>query len=360
MSRFLPSLPALVALFLLTGTRSPCQETPIVPDTASSGATTPASDKEETGALTDILPDRVEPLTLPAENAEEHALSAGDAGSSGASLFPAELWPSAPSALPDPPDLPPAVETAGIAAASEPLPPDVAASCFGAGPPPPLHDPQHLLATAQTAPLLALVRDSINARGGFQTSIIVLKGNQQIPISLDPSDLLHRWHGETRSVLILYFLGQAERTQAFFSPETRKYHRDEDLRQVIDFGVREAARMASPVQQLQRFCYKTAIRLDRLHRQGIVTPSEEAPAVAYSQSSTPSAGLWWAFAVGVQAAGLAAGAVWWWRRRSTLAGASLPSEIILLPDQDVIPRLGAPHSGGAGAFIQFGSAGHRL
>jgi hypothetical protein len=314
---------------------------------------TPASDKEETGALTDILPDRVEMLTLPAEDPEEMSPAEEERLQNEAgSLFPDELWPPLPEEFPTDEEAP-AIEVP-VWSPPEPLPPEISASCFGLNPPPPLHDPQNLLTPAQAAPLSALIHDSLNARGSFQTSIVVLKPSQQMPVALNPPELLQRWYGNNKGLLVLYFLGQPDRTQAFFTPETRQFHRSEDLRQVIDFSVREAARMQAPVSQLQRFCYKVAIRLDRLHRQGVVTPPEESvPAAA----AAPVTGLWWAFLVGVQAAALAAGAVWWWRRRPAVPGRK--GEVIRFPDQEFVSRLGAPHCGGSGTVIQFGISGHR-
>ena len=186
---------------------------------------------------------------------------------------------------------------------------------------------------------------------------MVLGPSQQIPVTLNPTDLLHHWYGSGKGLLVLYFLGQPDRTQAFFSPATRHYHRTEDLRQVIEFGVREAVRMNTPVAQFQRFCYKTAVRHDRLHRHGIVTPSEE-PASALT-AAVPASSLWWAFAVGVQAAALGCAAVWWWRRRRAPA-AGRDGSTIRLPEQDLVCRLGASYSGGSGAVIQFGVSGQRL
>ena len=319
-------------------------------------STTPASDKEETGALTDTLPDRVELLTLPSDDENGMALTDEDREfQSAVSLFPAELWPGTPANLPEVADLP--VDAQSSPPASEALPPEVVASSFGSDPPPALHDPQSCLTPPQTAALRTLLHNSLNARGTFQTSVVVLRAGQQIPAGLNPPEMLQHWHGDNKAMLVVYFFGQPERTQAFFSTETRRHHRSEDLRQIIDFGVREATRLTSPVAQLQRFCYKTAIRLDRLHRQGVVAPSDEpAPAVA---TSVPVTSLWWAFAVGVQAAALAGGAVWWLRRRrSELESREGPP--IRLPDQDWIPRLGASHSGGAGAVIQFGASSQRL
>ncbi len=331
----------LLTVLLLAG-RLPAQEPQPVADTTD--AVTPASDKEETGALTDIVPGRVEPLTLPA--ADTNRTMTGTHGG----LFPDDLpQDTAPELQPqagDGPALAPPPPPAG------PLPPEVAASCFGPAPPPPLHDPQHLLPPATSASLLSLLRDSLNARGTFMTSIVVLGPDQQIPVTLNPTDLLQKWYGAGKGLLVLYFIGRPDRTQAFFSPAARKQYRTEDLRQLIDFGVREAERMDTPATQLQRFCYKSAVRLDRLHRHGIVTPTDEPapPATA----AVPASSLWWAFAIGVQAAGLGCAAVWWWRRRRTSA-AGRDGDTIHLPEQDLVCRLGASYSGGGGAVIQFGS-----
>ncbi len=340
----------MVAALLCAG-RLCAQDDPAAAD--ATDMVTPASDKEETGALTDILPDRVELLLLPGQEEPGTTMPAMPHGG----LFPDEFPPETFLEMPgDPADTPAATPSAGTSSV-EPLPPQVAASCFGPSPPPPLHDPQHLLTPSQAAPLLALLRDSLNARGTFQTSVVVLKPSQQIPLNLNPGGLLQNWYGSGKGLLVLYFLGQPDRTQAFFSPETRLHHRTEDLRQVIEFGVREAARMNAPVAQLQRFCYKTGVRLDRLHRHGIVTPSDEPAGPAAATVAATS--LWWAFAVGVQAAALGCGAVWWWRRRRA-AAEGRDGDTIRLPEQDLICRLGAPHSGGSGAVIQFGIAGQRL
>lgn len=339
----------LAAVMLWTGAM-PAAGQELVPIPEPPPGLTPASDKEETGALTDMLPGFLDPLTLPAEeagglSAEENAERAGPG------LFPAEIWSGEQVPLPAP-DTPPEPD-APLPAEGSVLPPEVLASSFGTVPPPPLHDPQHLLAPADAAALRELLGNSLNARGTFQTSVVLLRPSQQIPVALNPPELLESWHGESKGLLVLYFMGRPERTQAFFSPSVRRQHRSEDLRQVLDFGVREAARMTAPAAQLQRFCYKTAIRLDRLHRQGIVTPTDEPlPPLA---SAVPAHGLWWAFAVGVHAAGLAVAAVWWWRRRRAEPGrAGAP---IYLPEQEFVPRLGAAHSGGFGEVIHFGPAG---
>jgi hypothetical protein len=328
------------------------QEAPPPVETPGDTETTPTSDKEETGVLTAILPDRVEMLTLPQDEMDESPEARTQ--HEGSSLFPEELWPPLPLTEPAEEMEVPAPEIL-VSTESEPLPAEIAAAVFGAAPPPALYDPQNLLTPAQAASLQALMHKALNAKGSFQTSLVVLKPSQQIPVTLNPPELLERWHGAKKGLLVLFFLGQPDRTQAFFSPETRKFHRSEDLRQVIDFGVREAARMQAPVSQLQRFCYKTAIRLDRLHRQGTVAPFDESMPAATAVSE---AGLWWAFAIGAQAAALGAGAIWWWRRRPAVTGRK--GETILFPDQELVSRLGGPHSGGSGAVMQFGVAGHRL
>jgi len=337
--------PAIAACLCLLGANFPG---PAMATPAATPEATPASDQEETGALTDIVPDFVDPLTLP--GGETGAPS--DASLSlweGPGLFPGELWSGeitllpSPDIPPEPPPAPPLDESI--------IPPEVMATSFGAAPPPPLHDPQRLLTPAQAAPLEELIRTSLNARGTFQTSVVLLRGTQQIPVAIHPPALLQSWHGGQKGLLVLYFMGRPERTQAFFSPAVLRQHRNEDLRQVIDFGVREAARMSAPLAQLQRFCYKTAIRLDRLHRQGVVAPTDEPPPPV--EAAAPPASLWWAFAIGVHAAGAAVALVWWWRRRRT--GPQSPGTPVLLPWQECATRLGAPHCGGTAAVMSFGA-----
>ena len=338
---------AVLSVLALARAQDPTLPPEVPPDA------TPASDKEETGALTDLVRDFVDPLTLPMKEDDAEPGSAAESLSP-VSLFPPELW-SGDRTLPPPPDAPPDEPpdpyTPSVPADESTLSAEIAASCFGPAPPPPLHDPQRLLTPTQAAPLAELIQESLNDRDSFQTSIVLLKPSQQIPVALNPPELLQRWYGDSKGLLVLYFLGRPERTQAFFSPATRRQHRSEDLRQVVDFSVREAARMSSPVAQLQRFCYKSAIRLDRLHRQGVVPPDDD-PGPVTAAATVPVASLWWAFVIGIHAAGLAIGGIWWWRRRRAEPGrAGAP---IFLPEQDLIGRLGAPHSGGLGAVIQFG------
>jgi len=347
---FLPGAAAAILLSVFIAARA---QEPTPPPEPPPG-TTPASDKEETGALTDMLPDFVDPLTLPMEDAESGTF---EDSSPAVSLFPAELWSGdrSPATPPDatPQDLSPSADTLPPPGDETSLPAEVAASCFGPAPPPPLHDPQHLLTPTQAAPLAELIQESLNDRDSFQTSVVLLKSSQQIPVALNPPELLQRWYGDGKGLLVLYFMGRPERTQAFFSPATRRQHRSEDLRQVVDFSVREAARMSTPVAQLQRFCYKSAIRLDRLHRHGVVPPDEEPPPIV-AAATVPVASLWWAFVIGIHAAGLGIGGIWWWRRRRAEPGrAGTP---IFLPEQDLVTRLGAPHCGGLGSVIQFGAA----
>lgn len=345
-------LPPLSAL-------SPSSEAAPAP---SSETVTLMSDQEETGDQLYMLPDRVERLILPdSADSREGKFAEGPAASVSAdSLFPPEIWPPPPERPstgtgPELPDIPP---PGSLPATPEMLAPDIAAACFGTSLPPPLCDPQGLLPPAKAGPLRNMLARSLNERGGFQASVVLLKPHQQIPVTLDPAALLQRWHGNRKGLLIIYFYGRPDRTQAFFTPETRRHHRAEDLRQVIDYGVREAARMAGPAAQLERFCYKTAARLDRLHRQGVVAPGDEAAATASSRE-TPGGRQWWLAIVGMQAAALAAGGIWWWRRRR-LVTAGKGGKTVLLPDQEWAARLGAPHSGGSGAVIQFGVAGQRL
>lgn len=312
--------------------------------------TTPISDSEETGALSDMLPDRVETLPLPDAMEEPAASGKGP----GPGLFPESLWSAPPVVEMESPE-------AASPAAGEPteawkvLTPQEMSLCFGAAAPAPLHDPQGLLPAWQTAELNQLLREVLlRGESGFQLAAVVLSGAQQIPLDFNPEGVLRQWFGRRKALLVVYFLGQPQRTQAFFSPECLEDHRNDDLRQVIEFGSREAGRMALPAAQLQRFCYKTAIRLDRLHRQGDLDSGDGGPVPAAAASSR---GWWWALAVGIQAAALLAGGVWWWRRKHGRPG---KGAAVLLPDQDLVPRMGGAHAAGTGAVIHFGHSGQRL
>ena len=74
--------------------------------------------------------------------------------------------------------------------------------------------------------------------------------------------------------------------------------------------------------------------------------------MAAAQPQSTRSMLWWAFAIGVQAAALGGAAVWWMRRKQL---ARRGGEIVLLPPQEITARLGGAHSGGHGALLSFGA-----
>jgi hypothetical protein len=293
----------------------------------------PMSDAEETGSPTDMLPGYIDPLTLPS-----------DVSAARGSLFPPELWAIPPESYPEEPYVLPlaaAVEEGGA------LDGRAFAAGFGAAELPALCDPQSLLPAEDAAVLGALAGRSMQ-RHGFRFCLVLLGGAQQVPAGVDYDALMQRWPGTAKGVTVIYYAGRPERTLAWFSPAARSSHRTEDLRMIIDLGMKEAARAGAPLPQLQRFIYKTLLRLDRLHRQGEVSPSDEIPAAstAAATAAAPAAGIgWWSAVIAGQGVALAA-AVLWWRRRKRLAG-----EIIVLPGQEIMARLGGPHSGGSGAVL---------
>ncbi len=309
----------------------PTSPVPPVPTPAPPSA--PASDREETGALTDLLPDRVETLPLPQEDPAE-ALLPVEARVESGGLFPDDLWPAPPG--PGGPDLPaPAPPSPAL---EGPLPAAVAATCFGAAPPPPFHDPGNLLPPSQARALRGFLSRSVTERGGFPVNVIVFPPAWQLPGDLNPGDLLQRWHGDTPALLAICFAGHPDRTQAFFSPAALRAWGGEPAR-AAGLSMNEASRLTSPSAQIERFCYRMAIRLDHLHREVGSLPGNTTPVPG------PLRGWWMLFFLLP-----AALPVWRWARRFPFR----KGKPVLLPDREMVCRLGGPHSGGNGAMMPLG------
>jgi hypothetical protein len=282
----------------------------------------------------------------------------------GGGLFPPEVWPLQPGpvlaplvrddpAVPVPPPDP--------SAGKEPvlLGPELMARYFSQPPDGVFLDPQHLIQGRDTGAMESLVQRWLNDQCAFETTVVVFGAGQQLPSDFDPQALRREWFaGSTKALLVLYFHHQPERTLAIFGPEAKASYGESVLRRVVDAAVTEAGRVGGGTEQLERFCYKMSVRLHWLaltheaRLAGLAT-SETGPDAGNSSFRT----LMLACGGAVVMGGLVL-AGWAWRRRHrTVAGSG--SGPVLLPDWEVIPRLGAPHSGGFSAMISFPPAPSR-
>ncbi len=276
----------------------------------------------------------------------------------GGGLFPPEVWPLQPG-----PELAPLVRDDLVVPVPLPDPsdgkeptllrPELMALYFSQPPSGVFLDPQHLVQGRDAGAMESLVQRWLNDQCAFQTTVVVFGAGQQLPAEFDPQAMRRGWFaGSTKALLVLYFHRQPERTLAIFGPEAKAGYGESVLRQVVDAAVTEAGRVGGGTEQLERFCYKMSVRLHwlalaREARLEELAKSGAGPDTGSSRFRT----LLLASGGAVVMGGLVL-AGWTWRRRHS-AVPGLGAGPVLLPDWEIIPRLGAPHSGGFSAMISF-------
>ena len=280
----------------------------------------------------------------------------------GGGLFPPQIWPLQPGPVPGP-----LIRDAALAGERSPglapdarevvpLGPEIMGLYTAQKPAGVLVDPQHFVQDRASGQMESLVQRWLNDQCVFRTTLLVFGPGQQLPSDLDPQALRRQWSGESEdSLLVFYFYQQPERTLAIFGPGARATYTAAVLRSIVDAAVVEAARVSGPSEQLERFCYKMSVRLHWLARSLPANPvSAEAPVNQGNQwwkktgvSATVGSALALAAALGITIL---------IRHRRRRAG-RVDDAPVLLPETEICPRFGAPHSGGFSAVITF-TRGH--
>jgi hypothetical protein len=272
----------------------------------------------------------------------------------GGGLFPGEVWPVLPE-----PSLSPLSRNAatGPEAAAQtapagdtvPLSPELMKLYETSKPERVFLDPQRLLDAANAGDMESLVQRWLNDQCPFRTKVLVFGRGQQLPSDFDPQVMRRQWFGESDdSLLVLYFLEEPQRTLSIFSKGACATYTEKVLRSTGDAAVSEAARVPGSLEQLERFCYKMSVRLHWLKPLSPDHPSAVAvPAVTHFQWLMP---FLWSLAVATGVALLSRFAPMIRRRYRTPAK---PEGPVFFPELDSTPRLGAPHSGGFSAVINF-------
>jgi hypothetical protein len=307
----------------------------------------------ESGRQTTLTPD---PLALPAWSAaDERAFARGRPVNLGGGLWPANVFPLQPVPPSETPALP--VEATAVAGApTVPSPPiigkfdrAVASSYFAEPPANRVVDPQKLLPEPKARELERfLAQQAREAR--FDVCLLVFGGGQELPDDIDLDDVFSRWFGANHdSVLVAYFLGEPHRVHVIFSPQTRHQFRAKDLDAITVIAISQASASPYPTSQLDSFLLQLSISLFALEKTPPVMAAMTGMARPPSATATNNRPLlsktgWIWLAPAAVAVGLV---VRWWRhrRRRRLA--------FYLADREFVVRLGAPHSGGAGAVISW-------
>ncbi|MBP7950197.1 MAG: hypothetical protein KA004_11115 [Verrucomicrobiales bacterium] len=274
----------------------------------------------------------------------------------GGGLWPSELWPL----LPEPRRLPPppsghlaSASDPASAEATEPVPVTLHPAYFGALPAESVVDPQSLVGEQRQEELSDFVRETTGQTAGIPLRILVFAAHQKLPDELPLDALADRWFGEKDGFIAAYFMGRPQR--AILTPSSALRHRfaAEQVTNVRDSAVREATVVTPPEEQIARFCIKAAVRIYQLQQEGPrLVPQESQSARGDSRPHAGNAKTVWAMVL----TGLAALLAWWLWHRQRREKPPATAGPWLLPDQEGVPRLGAPHCGGHAAAIKFKTA----
>lgn len=322
--------------------------------------------KEVDEELPDLPPDQSIPwqdslLELPAENGTEQdeVRNGVRPANQGGGLFPPAVWPLMPD-LPLGPLKPVEVradgsilpedgteETRGAA-----LNPQLLVDYFGQRPQNSFLDPQHLLNQAESEYMESLLRRWLND-GNYRATMLLFAEGQAIPEEVDPSKIVRKWFGAKEAhLLVCFFMNQPERTGVFFVPEAVPDFRKEPLKAALSAAIREAGRARGGVRQMQRFSYKTKVRLHRMDQKlGIaetLRKNRKSKGVSRNMVRVLTA---------ISIAGLVLAS--FLRRSEKKKRRVVPGTVeepVFLPEQELHTRLGAPHGGGFSAVITFAPA----
>ncbi len=344
MKRILSLLWALV-LFPLCGqetTEDPTMHTP------------PAEFDDEAGPATTADPTSFLPhdavLELPEWRADDvRELDLNDAPTNlGGGLWPGEIWPL----MPVPPRLPaPGLHLLTIplnppteGQAQESIPAALESVYFGNLPPESVVDPQSLLNEVQQEELAHFFAEYASRQAAVQVRVLVLGPNQKFPEATRLQALADRWFGQQQGLVALYPMGQPRAAECYFSPGLQAAYAPEQLTAVREACVKEALYATREEDQLSRYGIKLAVRMNRLREE----PRPVPPPMEVA--STPPPGL----SRRTLVLGPLALALLWMAGTSLYGRKRAPAPVTwTLPDQEMAPRLSAPHCGGTMALLKF-------
>lgn len=231
----------------------------------------------------------------------------------------------------------------------DPVPETLREVYFGPLPAEAVVDPQSLVGDQRQEEIADFVEDTASVHSGIPIRILVFEANQRLPDDTTLSNQVNRWFPSGPGLVLAYFMRQPQRALLAPSAALERAYAPEQLANLRDSAIREASVVDQPEEQLTRFCIKAAVRVYQMKRDGpIQAMISDSPKPVASKDSTN----WWKWPIliaGGTASLLVGFGLFWFRRRkkSTATGPWL------LPEQEPLPRLGAPHCGGHSAVAKF-------
>lgn len=247
-----------------------------------------------------------------------------DAPRSGASLFPADLWPPGPppsrESFPDPPAPLTAAELDACISSGD---------CFS--------DPRNAVSAITAARLVSALRPSPDAP--LTLLWLAVPALPNLPAAWNPEAALDRHYGPKPAALILSSLDSPDRSLVFLSPAAANRTHPFPLDRLLANAARRAVQLDSPDARA------VLMAMDVQHALATLPPPAPPAPVASTAAPARPRDLRLLIASSLVAI---ASAIWWLLRRLTRA-----PRPILLPDSPAAPRLSAPYCGGHGASVRF-------
>lgn len=223
-----------------------------------------------------------------------------------------------------------------------------------------LVDPQDLVPEVVRGDLDRLLEfHASDAR--IRLHVLVLDADQKLPASADPLQFAHGTLTRHLSCLAVYPLGEPWRTRIFLSKTLHHAAAADELADMAADCIRDAQEADDPAEQLQRYTIRLCTRLYWLQKKlpdpamrTVVNSKPSLQEVTGAQESTVGFINRYLLPASLPLAGVGGLMILWQlfkrlkkRRRPD------PDHVWILPEPEVIPRLGGAFSAGAGAVLSY-------
>lgn len=246
------------------------------------------------------------------------------------------------------------------ALAIQELPPDQVAALADIPANEYLADPQNLVPEVVRGDLDRLLEfHASDAR--IRLHVLVLDADQKLPASADPLQFAHGTLTRHLSCLAVYPLGEPWRTRIFLSKTLHHAAAADELTDMASDCIRDAQEADDPSEQLQRYTIRLCTRLYWLQKKlpdpamrSVVNTTPSLQEVTGSQESAVSFVSRYLLPSSLPMAAIGGIVILWQLlKRLKKRRQDHPSHVWILPEPEVIPRLGGAFSAGAGAVLSY-------
>ncbi|MES2595138.1 MAG: hypothetical protein V4662_07380 [Verrucomicrobiota bacterium] len=224
-----------------------------------------------------------------------------------------------------------------------------------------LIDPQNLVPEIARADIERLL-EFHHSDARIRLHILVLDADQKLPDSLDPATIAHGALGRQHSCLAIFPLGEPWRARVLLSRPLHAAAKPDLLMDMVADCIRDAQEADDPMEQFHRYTVRLSTRLFWLEKSIPTTPfpktagpslrevtgGGEAPTPLFQWLTSPI--------TKVVLSSMAVLGLGWLLLRKMMKRrqqGQANSQVWMLPEPEIKPRLGGAFSAGAGAAMSF-------